>query len=99
MGKKSDAYQTELERLQLKLVEAQDWAIGKGMRTLMLFEGRDAAGKDGSIKRLTEHMSPRQTRIVSLPKPTERETGQWYFQRYAPHLPAPGETVICNRSW
>ena len=99
MGKKSDAYQTELERLQLKLVEAQDWAIGKGMRTLMLFEGRDAAGKDGSIKRLTEHMSPRQTRIVSLPKPTERETGQWYFQRYAPHLPAPGETVIFNRSW
>lgn len=99
MGKKPDDYAAELERLQLKLVEAQAWAIDRGMRTLMLFEGRDAAGKDGSITRLTEYMSPRQTRVVALPKPTERETGQWYFQRYVPHLPATGETVIFNRSW
>jgi len=96
---KSDDYQAELERLQLKLVEAQAWAIDKGVRTLMLFEGRDAAGKDGSITRLTEYMSPRQTRVVALPKPGERETSQWYFQRYIPHLPAAGETVIFNRSW
>ncbi len=99
MSKKSDDYAAELERLQLKLVEAQAWAIEKGVRTLMLFEGRDAAGKDGSITRLTEYMSPRQTRIVALPKPTERETGQWYFQRYVPHLPAAGESVLFNRSW
>ena len=99
MSEKSETYQAELERLQLKLVEAQAWAIDKGMRTLMLFEGRDAAGKDGSITRLTEYMSPRQTRVIALPKPTERETGQWYFQRYVPHLPAAGETVIFNRSW
>ena len=99
MGKKSNEYAAELERLQLKLVEAQAWAIDRGMRTLMLFEGRDAAGKDGSITRLTEYMSPRQTRVVALPKPTERESGQWYFQRYVPHLPAAGETVIFNRSW
>jgi len=99
MGKKSDDYPAELERLQLKLVEAQAWAIDKGLKTLMLFEGRDTAGKDGSITRLTEYMSPRQTRVVALPKPTERETGQWYFQRYVPHLPSAGETVIFNRSW
>ncbi|MDP3803107.1 polyphosphate kinase 2 [Brevundimonas sp.] len=98
MGKTSD-YQTELERLQLKLVEAQAWAIDKGVRTLMLFEGRDAAGKDGSITRLTEYMSPRQTRVFALPKPGEREASQWYFQRYVPHLPAAGETAIFNRSW
>ncbi|MGZ9099136.1 MAG: polyphosphate kinase 2 [Brevundimonas sp.] len=96
---KSDDYQAELERLQLKLVEAQAWAIDKGIRTLMLFEGRDAAGKDGSITRLTEYMSPRQTRVVALPKPTEREASQWYFQRYVPYLPTAGETVIFNRSW
>ena len=96
---KSDDYQVELERLQLKLVEAQAWAIDKGVRTLMLFEGRDAAGKDGSITRLTEYMSPRQTRVIALPKPSERESSQWYFQRYVPYLPAAGETIIFNRSW
>lgn len=96
---KSEVYQTELERLQLKLVEAQAWAMDKGVRTLMLFEGRDAAGKDGSITRLTEYMSPRQTRVFALPKPSERECSQWYFQRYVPHLPAAGETAIFNRSW
>ncbi|HYC74417.1 polyphosphate kinase 2 [Brevundimonas sp.] len=99
MGKKPDAYQPELERLQLKLVEAQAWAIDAGLRVVMVFEGRDAAGKDGSIKRLTEYMSPRQTRVFALPKPGERESSQWYFQRYAPHLPAAGETSIFNRSW
>jgi polyphosphate kinase 2 len=98
MGK-SDDYQAELERLQLKLVEAQAWAIEKGQKTVMVFEGRDAAGKDGSITRLTEYMSPRQTRVHALPKPTERESGQWYFQRYVPHLPTAGETSIFNRSW
>ena len=98
MGK-SDDYQTELERLQLKLVQAEAWAIEKGQKTVMVFEGRDAAGKDGSITRLTEYMSPRQTRVFALPKPTERETGQWYFQRYVPYLPTEGETSIFNRSW
>ena len=99
MGKKNDAYEKELERLQIRLVETQAWAIGTGQRILILFEGRDAAGKDGAIKRITEHMAPRQTRVVALPKPTERESSQWYFQRYAPYLPAAGETVIFNRSW
>ena len=95
----SKSYEAELERLQLKLVEAQAWAIDKGVRTLMLFVGRDAAGKDGSITRLTEYMSPRQTRVIALPKPGERESNQWYFQRYVPYLPSAGETVIFNRSW
>jgi len=102
MGKKNDAkddYDDELERLQAAVVDTQAWAIEKGLRVLILFEGRDTAGKDGAIKRLTEYMSPRQTRVVALPKPTEREASQWYFQRYVPHLPAAGETVIFNRSW
>lgn len=96
---KSDDYQAELERLQLKLIEAQAWAIEKGLKVVMVFEGRDAAGKDGSITRLTEYMSPRQTRVFALPKPSERESSQWYFQRYVPHLPGAGETAIFNRSW
>ena len=96
---KSDDYQAELERLQLKLIEAQAWAIDKGLKVVMVFEGRDAAGKDGSITRLTEYMSPRQTRVFALPKPGERESSQWYFQRYVPHLPGAGETAIFNRSW
>ena len=99
MGKKSDAYEAELEKLQIRLVDTQAWAIEAGKRVLIVFEGRDAAGKDGAIKRITEHMAPRQTRVGALPKPTERETSQWYFQRYAPYLPAAGETVIFNRSW
>lgn len=89
----------ELKRLQIQMVETQAWTIERGLRALILFEGRDSAGKDGAIKRLTEHMSPRRTRVVALPKPTEREQTQWYFQRYAAHLPAAGETVILNRSW
>lgn len=98
MAKKDD-YDRELERLQERVVDLQDRLIEDGRRALILFEGRDAAGKDGAIKRLTEYMAPRQTRVVALPKPTERETTQWYFQRYVPHLPAAGETVIFNRSW
>jgi len=92
-------YDEALIQLQIQMVETQAWAIEKGLKVLILFEGRDAAGKDGAIKRMTEHMAPRQTRVVALPKPTERETSQWYFQRYVPHLPAEGEFVIFNRSW
>ena len=93
------AYKQQLEALQIDIVEGQARAIEAGRRTLIVFEGRDAAGKDGAIKRLTENMAPRNTRVVALPKPTEREATQWYFQRYVPHLPAAGETVIFNRSW
>ena len=99
MGKKDDDYERDLEKLQVEIVNTQAWAIEKGLKVLIIFEGRDSAGKDGAIKRITEFMSPRQTRVVALPKPTERETSQWYFQRYVPHLPAAGETVIFNRSW
>ena len=99
MGKKDDDYERDLEKLQIELVETQAWAIEQGLKILIVLEGRDTAGKDGAIKRITEFMSPRQTRVVALPKPTERETSQWYFQRYVPHLPAAGETVIFNRSW
>ena len=99
MGKKDDDYDRDLEQLQIELVETQAWAIEQGLKILIVLEGRDTAGKDGAIKRITEFMSPRQTRVVALPKPTERETTQWYFQRYVPHLPAAGETVIFNRSW
>ncbi|GAA0868800.1 polyphosphate kinase 2 [Brevundimonas basaltis] len=99
MARKSDKYQAELERLQILLVETQAWTIDKGRKTVIVFEGRDTAGKDGAIKRITEHMALRQTRVVALPKPTDRETSQWYFQRYVTHLPAAGETVLFNRSW
>lgn len=98
MSKSAD-YQTELERLQLRLVEAQAWAIEQGRKTVMVFEGRDAAGKDGSITRITEYMSPRQTRVIALPKPTEHEASQWYLQRYVPYMPGTGESVLFNRSW
>ncbi len=99
MGKKSDDYDDALEKLQVLLVETQAWTMEQGRKTLILLEGRDTAGKDGAIKRITEYMAPRQTRVVALPKPAERETSQWYFQRYVPHLPAGGETVLFNRSW
>ena len=92
-------YKRDLEALQIQLVDTQAWTIEQGHKVLIVFEGRDSAGKDGAIKRINEYMSPRQTRVVALPKPIERETGQWYFQRYVPHLPAAGETVILNRSW
>ena len=96
---KKDEYEAELEALQIELVATQAWAIEQGLKVLVVFEGRDTAGKDGAIKRITEFASPRQTRVVALPKPTERETGQWYFQRYVPHLPSAGEFVLFNRSW
>lgn len=99
MGKKSDDYDDALEKLQVLLVQTQAWTIEQGRKTVIVLEGRDTAGKDGAIKRITEYMAPRQTRVIALPKPTERETSQWYFQRYVPHLPAGGETVLFNRSW
>jgi len=98
MSKKDD-YEAALETLQIELVETQAWAIEKGLKILIVFEGRDSAGKDGAIKRITEYASPRQTRVIALPKPTEQETTQWYFQRYVPHLPGAGQLVILNRSW
>jgi polyphosphate kinase len=96
---KSQDEDDELEALQVALVRFQQRAIESGQRDLVIFEGRDTAGKDGAIKRIVEHLSIRNTRVVALPKPTERERSQWYFQRYAAHLPAAGELVILNRSW
>jgi polyphosphate kinase len=89
----------EIEKRQLALVRWQQHAIESNEKVLIIFEGRDAAGKDGAIHVLTEHMSVRNTKVVALPKPSDRERSQWYFQRYATHLPACGETVIFNRSW
>ena len=89
----------DLETLQAALVRYQVEAIATGQRDLVIFEGRDTAGKDGAIKRVTAYLSVRNTRVVALPKPTERERSQWYYQRYAAHLPAAGELVILNRSW
>ena len=98
MSKDQD-YQHELEALQATLVGFQRAAIKSGEKSLVIFEGRDAAGKDGAIKRITEHLSVRNTRAIALPKPTEREQSQWYFQRYVRHLPGAGEFVLLNRSW
>ena len=89
----------ELEARQLALVKWQQQAVDCGEKVLIIFEGRDAAGKDGAIRVLTEHLSVRSTRVVALPKPSDRERSEWYFQRYVEHLPACGETVIFNRSW
>jgi polyphosphate kinase len=99
-GKMSEAdFLKALEPLQAQLVTTQQWLMETGQKVLIIFEGRDAAGKDGTIKRMTEHMSARNTRVVALPKPSDREKTQWYFQRYVAHLPAAGEVVIFNRSW
>ena len=92
-------YQSELKRLQIELVKLQRHFIGCGDRILVILEGRDAAGKDGVIKRITEHLSPRETRVVALGKPSDRDLGEWYFQRYVAHLPTAGEFVLLNRSW
>ncbi len=92
-------YREQLYLLQVELVKLQKAAIEKGKKILIIFEGRDGAGKDGTIKRFTENLSPRDIRIVALPKPSDRESSQWYFQRYAKHLPAAGEIVFLNRSW
>ncbi len=95
----SDLYHAELFRLQTELVKLQEWVRETGARVVVVFEGRDAAGKGGTIKRITEHLNPRITRIAALPAPSDREQGQWYYQRYIAHLPAKGEIVLFDRSW
>ncbi len=92
-------YLRELARLQVELVKLQEWIKHEGLKVVVVFEGRDAAGKGGTIKRITEPLNPRICSVVALPAPTERETTQWYFQRYVAHLPAAGEMVILDRSW
>jgi polyphosphate kinase 2 len=97
MSKK--AYEAELRRLNIELVKWQEWIKDQGLKVVALFEGRDAAGKGGAIKRIMEPLNPRSARVVALPAPTEREKTQWYFQRYITHLPAAGEIVLLDRSW
>ncbi|MEV4603607.1 polyphosphate kinase 2 [Amycolatopsis sp. NPDC049253] len=92
-------YEQELARLQIELVKMQEWVRAEGARVVVVFEGRDAAGKGSTIKRVTEHLNPRVVRVEALPKPTERERTQWYFQRYVELLPAAGEIVLFDRSW
>jgi polyphosphate kinase len=92
-------YFQELFRLQAELVKLQDWVVANRQKVVILFEGRDAAGKGGAIKRITQRMNPRVCRVVALPAPNDRERTQWYFQRYAAHLPAAGEIVLFDRSW
>ena len=92
-------YELELKKLQIELLKLQNHVKEKGLRIVMLFEGRDAAGKGGTIKRIIEHMNPRGARVVALEKPSDRETTEWYFQRYSQHLPAEGEIVFFDRSW
>ncbi len=92
-------YEKELAKLQLELVKLQEWVKAKGLKLVVLFEGRDAAGKGGTIKRMTQSLNPRVCRVVALGTPTEREKKQWYFQRYVPHLPTEGEIVLFDRSW
>ena len=96
---KKKKYQKELKRLTTELVKMQLWIKQEGLRVAIIFEGRDAAGKGGVIKAITSGLNPRGARIVALPAPTEREAGQWYFQRYVAHLPAAGEMVLFDRSW
>lgn len=96
---KNNIYEDELARLQIELVKLQEWVKATGKKVAVIFEGRDAAGKGGTIKRLTEPLNPRICRVVALPAPTERQKTQWYFQRYVDHLPAAGEIVIFDRSW
>ncbi|NNE02109.1 MAG: polyphosphate kinase 2, partial [Eudoraea sp.] len=92
-------YEEELRLLQIELVNFQQWVKKKRLRVAIIFEGRDAAGKGGAIKRFKEHLNPRSTRVVALSKPTEVERGQWYFRRYIKELPNPGEIVLFDRSW
>ena len=99
MSKDHPSYAKQIEALQVALVRYQMASIASGERALVVFEGRDTAGKDGAIKRITEHLSVRNTRVVALPKPTDRERSEWYFQRYVQFLPASGELVLLNRSW
>jgi polyphosphate kinase 2 len=97
--KKTIEYEIELKRLQIELLKLQKHVKANGSRVLMIFEGRDAAGKGGTIKRITEHLNPRGARVVALEKPSDRERNQWYFQRYIQHLPTAGEIVLFDRSW
>ncbi|WP_421857879.1 polyphosphate kinase 2 [Oricola sp.] len=92
-------YFRNLLRLQAELIKLQDWVIHQGKRVVVIFEGRDSAGKGGVIKRITQRLNPRVVRVVALPAPSDREKTQWYFQRYVPHLPAAGEIVLFDRSW
>jgi len=92
-------YDQELRRLQVELVQLEEWVRNRGLRVVVLFEGRDTAGKGGVIKRMTALLNPRYVRVVALPAPTERERTQWYFQRYIAHLPSAGEMVLFDRSW
>lgn len=94
-----DVYEAELFRLQTELVKLQEWVRYSGARLVVLFEGRDAAGKGGAIKRITEYLSPRIAHVAALPVPSDREQGQWYYQRYIAHLPTKGEIVLFDRSW
>lgn len=96
---KRKVYERELGKLQIELVKLQEWIKHEGLKVVVLFEGRDAAGKGGVIKRITQRLNPRICRVVALGTPTEREKSQWYFQRYADHLPAAGEMVLFDRSW
>ena len=95
----NEVYEAEVFRLQTELVKLQEWTRQSGARILVIFEGRDAAGKGGAIKRITEYLSPRIARVVALPTPTSRERGQWYYQRYIAHLPSRGEIALFDRSW
>jgi len=92
-------YEERLAELQIELIKLQEWIVEKGLRVVVIFEGRDAAGKGGTIKRITQSLNPRICRVTALPKPTEKEQGQWYFQRYVAHLPSAGEMVLFDRSW
>lgn len=94
-----EQYEKSLRALQVELVKIQKHVIKHGHKVLVIFEGRDAAGKDGTIKRIIEHLSPRETRVVALGKPSDRDNASWYFQRFVPHLPAAQELVLFNRSW
>ncbi|MCC8232375.1 polyphosphate kinase 2 [Enterobacter mori] len=96
---KTKEYEQELRRLHVELVKLQQWVVAKGLKVCIVFEGRDGAGKGGTIKAITERVSPRVFRVVALPAPTDKEKSQLYFQRYVPHLPSAGEIVIFDRSW
>lgn len=96
---KRKAYEAQKRELQIELLKLQEWVKKTGQRVVILFEGRDAAGKGGTIKRFMEHLNPREARVVALNKPTDRERSEWYFQRYIQHLPSEGEIVLFDRSW
>lgn len=98
-GYNRDLYNKQIRQLQIELIKLQNWVQKKGKKIVLIFEGRDAAGKGGTIQRFIEHLNPRFARVAALPKPTETESGQWYFQRYVAHLPTNGEMVFFDRSW